>query len=147
MFKAAAKLRLNSRLDDLARHSPVRERDPEDLPSFNFPRGYAAEPVLFSIVSPLEPNFVHMPLHKDGKPPYQHFQHIPSAINTAVEQRVHIIVDCGVLRAPSARGAKFCLYMGLSDIKSSSSTKRHADAQQLRHARSTDTISVPATEL
>ena len=69
MFKAAAKLRLNSRLDDLARHSPVRERDPEDLPGFNFPRGYAAEPILFSIVSPLDPNFLHMPLHKDGESP------------------------------------------------------------------------------
>ena len=70
MFKAAAKLRLNSRLDVLARSSPVRERDPDDLPSFNFPRSYAAEPILFSIVSPLDPNFVNMPLHKDGKQPY-----------------------------------------------------------------------------
>ncbi len=67
MFKAAAKLRLNHRLDDLARHSPVRERDPEDLPGFNLPRSYAAEPILFSIVSPLDPSFVHMPLHKDGE--------------------------------------------------------------------------------
>ena len=69
MFKAAAKLRLNSRLDDLARSSPVRERDPDDLPSFNFPRSYAAEPILFSIVSTLDPNFVGMPLHKDGEQP------------------------------------------------------------------------------
>jgi hypothetical protein len=70
MFKAAAKLRLNSRLDDLARSSPVRERDPDDLPSFNFPRSYAAEPILFSIVSPLDPNYVDMPLHKDGEQPF-----------------------------------------------------------------------------
>ena len=69
MFKAAAKLRLNHRLDDLARHSPVRERDPDDLPGFNLPRSYAAEPILFSIVSPLDPSFVHMPLHKAGESP------------------------------------------------------------------------------
>ncbi len=79
MFKAAAKLRLNHRLDDLARHSPVRERDPEDLPGFNLPRSYAAEPILFSIVAPLDPSFVNMPLHKDGESLPALFRHSPFA--------------------------------------------------------------------
>ncbi len=65
MAKAAAKLRLNSRRNGSARHSPVRERDPDDLPGFYLPRSYAAEPML----SPLGPSSGPMPLHKDGKSP------------------------------------------------------------------------------
>ena len=86
MFKAAAKLRLNHRLDDLARHSPVRERDPDDLPGFNLPRSYAAEPILFSIVSPLDPSFVNMPLHKDGKSLSALFRHSPCGSVSAPEE-------------------------------------------------------------
>ena len=68
MRKGLAKYFANSRLSDLAKHCPVRERIPDDLPSFDLPHKVAAEPVLFSIVSPLDEHFIYRPLHIDGAP-------------------------------------------------------------------------------